>query len=30
MDSALLCILRSRLHVYSEGSGVSASCFVWI
>ena len=30
MGSAVLCILRSRLRVYSAGSGVSASCFVWI
>ena len=33
MGSALLFIVRSRLLVYSAGSGVnrlSASCFVWI
>ena len=31
MGSAVLFILRSKLLVYSAGSGVkSASCFVWI
>ena len=32
MGSALLFIVRSRLLVYSAGSGVeqSASCYVWI
>ena len=32
MGSALLFIVRSRLLVYSAGSGgeQSASCFVWI
>ena len=29
MGSALLCICRSRLFVYSAGSDVN-SCFVWI
>ena len=31
MGSVLLCIFRSRLLVYSAGSGVkSERCFVWI
>ena len=32
IGSAVLCILMSRLLIYSAGSGVnkSASCFVWI
>ena len=31
MGSAVLFILRSRLLLYSAGSGVkSVSCFVWI
>ena len=31
MDGAVLFILRSRLLLYSAGSGVkSASCYVWI